>query len=300
MATTPTSSLEECGAYAFHRDYTYNGGGGTDRTAVGLDISATPPSRRRSSNRTEEGGVKDELDFFREDGDVLSAKKVVSGTNEMKGDSNDLFAKHEVPRILPQESTSYPKSLLSSALAATEMLMPSKLIHSDDGTRSRENTGTHSLSDLDNESCCTPSIGGNSDIENEDWVVCSVRHLIAAVLAQNRISGVVPQLLMATADQLSFRIADEEEADSDYPVLDMDAAVVDIGVKQFVICPHGQSNALLVINLDLQRNVPGKDGRCINLEVDVTFWKPGAALSDLSRIVVSTSIGAECNANFAG
>ncbi len=294
MATTP-SSFEESGAYVFHRDYIYDGGSGADRTAVGPDLASTPPSvRRRSKNWTEDGGVKDNLDIFCEDNDVPSAKKVVSGTNEMKGDSSDLFTKHEVPRISPQEST------LSSALEATENEVNPDHITPDDSIRTRENTGTHSLSDLDNESYCTLSIGGNSDVENEDWAVCSVRHLITAILAQNRVSGVATQLLTGTADQHSLRIADEEEADPDYPVLDMDASVVNIGVNQFVVCPCGQSNALLVVNLDFQRNVPGKDGRCTNLEVDVTFWKPGAALSDLSRIVVSTSIASEGNANAGG
>ncbi len=304
MATTPNSSLDEggaYGAYAFRSAYMYNSGK-PDRNAVGQKMSGpvTPP--RRSKNLTEEGVVKDELDFFHEeDGDVLSAKKVVSGANKMKGDSKDLFVKHEVPRIFPPESASHPKSLLSSALAATEMqkLTPSSTpMHSDDCIRSRGNTGSHSLtSDVDNESACTPSVSGNSDIENEDWAVCSVRHFITAVLAQNRISGVVPHLTMSTADQLSLRIADEEEADSDYPELDMDVAVVDIGVKQFVLCPQGQSNALLVVNLDLQRNVRDKDGRCMNLQVNITFWKPGAARSELSHIVASTSIGADTNVN---
>ncbi len=296
MALTPNSSFDESGALAFNSTFMYNGGQ-TDRTAVGpnMSVSVTPPCR--SKNRPEEG-VEDELGFFHDDSDVLSAKKVVSGTNRMRGDSDDLFVKQEVPRILSQESTSRPKSLLSSALAATETQpLLSTPMYSDDCTRSRGNTGTQSFSDVDNESTCTPSIGGNSDIEKEDWAVCSVRQLITAVLAQNRISGVVPHLGMSTADQLSLRIADEEEADSDYPELDMDAAVVDIGVKQFVLCPQGQSNALLVVNLDLQRNVRDKDGRCMSLEVHVTFWKPGASISDLSRIVVSTSIGADCNVN---
>ncbi len=303
MATTPNSSFDEFGAYAaFHHGYLYNGGE-TDGTAEGRKMPrpVTPP--RRGKNLTEEVGVKDELDdFFNEEGGgILSAKKLVSGENEMKGDSNDLFVKQEVPKIVPQESASHPKSLLSSALAETETLklMPSSTsMHSDDCTRSRGNTGSHSLtSDVENESACTLSISANSDVENEDWSVCSVRHLITAVLAQNRISGVVPQLTMSTADQLSLRIADEEEADSDYPELDMDVAVVDIGVKQFVLCPQGQSNALLVVNLNLQRNLRDKDGRCTNLQVHVTFWKPGAARSELSRIVVSTSIGADSNVN---
>jgi hypothetical protein len=262
MDTTPNSSFGD-DSDAWRDGYVYSrgtGGGAADICSRGSSV----------------GSGYDSTDD--------NAEEVVTGSQDLLDASTELFVKEEVPKM---HNSSSGRSLLSGALAAVKnqlskremppknpekqpILSRSRGSTSETASRSRGTTGGSD-----------GTTGSEVLSDSGEAGGCSARHLVACILAHNCRTDTAPQLRAATPEELDLRIAEEGEGvpDSDFPELDPAAAIVDVGVRQFILCPSGQSKPLLIVDVEIMAASLG-----------VSFVRPNQAQEERASLIIAVDV----------
>eukprot|EP00612_Vaucheria_litorea_P000839 CAMPEP_0171452094 /NCGR_PEP_ID=MMETSP0945-20130129/333_1 /TAXON_ID=109269 /ORGANISM="Vaucheria litorea, Strain CCMP2940" /LENGTH=351 /DNA_ID=CAMNT_0011976679 /DNA_START=399 /DNA_END=1454 /DNA_ORIENTATION=- len=242
MDTTPSSSFE---AEGWRDGYVYD----QDSNALGIH----PIDREYSESDDDE-----------QDG-------IVHGNVPVKQCSDsDLFEKIEVKKLSADEINDRP-SLLSGAIAA--LLKPSEPIL---------RFGNHFMENKISKRAGTKQskktlLTGDEDCEEDDMADtggCSARQLISAVLKQCQIEYVSPLLFDRPPEAYDLRISDMGQPDLDFPELDSSAAIIDVGVDEFVLCEAGCNSPLLVIEVVVEGGGKEKGKASGSLVLQVTFYEP--------------------------
>ncbi|CAM9406390.1 unnamed protein product [Chrysoparadoxa australica] len=195
-----------------------------------------------------------------------SQSVATSGMGGSSGDEGELFIRQEVPDMAKLREKSAEASLLSGALAAAadadknspklqeqDRNDPLALSLGEDIVSVRPRSGASWTTSVYSEEL------SSADTQHD---LCSgnlsARQLIAALL--KRCIPLDPSL-NGLPEEYDLKIADEgtEEPDTDFPELDGSAAIIDVGVDQFVLCPRGVTRALLVVKVQHVRG--GGEGK---------------------------------------